>query len=179
MSLFRRLFFALAFSLLSCAALATGESGESDEIKKTDGTAAETEARGAKGRYADGTDAEIFFDAITLRVGAATLRAEVASLSAQRARGLSGREFLDSDSGMLFIFPKPREVCFWMRNTLIPLDLAFLSAGGQIMQTLSLIPHDQTSRCSERPARYGLELNPGWLEESGAKPGDVIPNLPK
>ena len=176
MSLLRGLFVALAFSLLSCAA---GAMGESDGIKKTDKTEAEAEARGAKGRYADGTGAEIFFDAITLRVGAATLRAEVASLSAQRARGLSGRDVLDSDSGMLFIFPEPRRVCFWMRNTFIPLDLAFLSAAGEIMQTLSLIPRDETSRCSERPARYGLELNPGWLEESGAKPGDIIPNLPE
>lgn len=167
MILFRRLFCVLAFSLVSCAAWATGESGESDEVKV------------AKRQYADGTVAEIFFDAITLRVGAATLRAEVASLSAQRSRGLSGREVLDSDSGMLFIFPEPRRVCFWMRNTFIPLDLAFLSSGGEIMQTLSLIPHDETSRCSERPARYGLELNPGWLQSSGAKPGDVIPDLPE
>ena len=165
MSLLRRLFFALAFSLVSCAALAMGESDEMKEV--------------AKKQYADGTEAEIFFDAITLRVGAATLRAEVASLSAQRARGLSGREVLDSDSGMLFIFPEPRRVCFWMRNTFIPLDLAFLSSGGEIMQTLSLIPRDETSRCSEHPARYGLELNPGWLQNSGAKPGDIIPNLPE
>ena len=80
---------------------------------------------------------------------------------------------------MLFVFERLSLPCFWMRNTLIPLKLAYLSAEGEILQTLSLLPHDETSRCATRPSRYGLELNPGWLEKSGAKVGDVIPDLPE
>lgn len=156
--LLRGLFFALAFLLVSCA-----EGG--DETGKR--------------KYADGTNAAIDFPTVTLRVGGLTLRAEVASSSAQRSRGLSGRDWLASDAGMLFIFPELRRQCFWMRNTRIPLQLAYLGAGGEILQTLSLIPLDETTRCSEYPARYGLELNPGWLEKSGAGIGDVIPNLPE
>ena len=140
--------------------------------------AGEGDGKGGE-KYADGTDAEIVFPAVTLRVGSATLRAEVASSPKQRARGLSGRERLDADAGMLFVFERPYLPCFWMRNTLIPLKLAYLSAEGEILQTLSLIPHDETSRCAERPSRYGLELNPGWLEKSGATVGDVIPDLPE
>ena len=128
--------------------------------------------------YADGSDAEIHFPAITLRIGTATLRTEVASTPAQRARGLSGREFMEADAGMLFIFARPERPCFWMRNTLIPLDLAYLAASGRILQTLSLVPHDETPRCARHDSLYGLELNPGWLEKSGAGIGDVIADLP-
>lgn len=131
-----------------------------------------------RAEYADGTAAEIHFSATTLRIGAATLRAEVASSGAQRARGLSGRESLAADAGMLFVFDAPLRPCFWMRNTLIPLELAYLDAAGGIVQTLSLTPHDETPRCANQAVRYGLELNPGWLEKSGAKIGDVIPDLP-
>ena len=136
------------------------------------------EAR-AESEYADGTGAAIVFPVVTLRVGAATLRAEVASSGAQRARGLSGRDFLAADAGMLFVFESPGRPCFWMRRTLIPLELAYLGLGGEILQTLSLVPRDETPRCAERLSRYGLELNPGWLEDSGAKIGDVIPGLPE
>ena len=140
--------------------------------------AGEGDGKGGE-KYADGTDAEIVFPAVTLRVGSATLRAEVASSPKQRARGLSGRERLDADAGMLFVFERLSRPCFWMRNTLIPLKLAYLSAEGEILQTLSLIPHDEALRCAARPSRYGLELNPGWLEKSGAKVGDLIPDLPE
>ena len=129
--------------------------------------------------YADGTQLKITFPLATLRVGGSTLFAEVASTDARRARGLSGRDSLAADAGMLFVFPNLRRPCFWMRRTLIPLELAYLDADGKILQTLFLTPHDETPRCASHPSLYGLELNPGWLEKSGAGIGDVIPNLPQ
>lgn len=136
-------------------------------------------ANDAAAQYADGGDAEIHFPVVTLRVGAADLHAEVADTSARRARGLSGRTTLRADAGMLFVFSRPRRPCFWMRNTFIPLDLAYLSADGVIVQTLSLTPLDETPRCAHHAALYGLETNPGWLRQSGAAIGDAVPNLPR
>ena len=120
----------------------------------------------------------ITFSSATLRINGATLFAEVARNSAQRQRGLSSRDSLPPDAGMLFIFDAPIRPCFWMRNTRIPLDLAFVSDGGVILQTLSLIPHDETPRCATRNSRYGLEVNAGWFGKVGAEVGDKV-NFPK
>ncbi len=106
-------------------------------------------------------------------------RAEVAATPEERARGLMFREQLDLDAGMLFLFDPPRRVGFWMKNTLIPLDMIFIDAGGRIVAIEERTePHSLEPRGPDLPVRAVLEINGGLAERLGIAPGDVVRAAP-
>lgn len=97
---------------------------------------------------------------------------ELALTYDQRSRGLMGRQALERDQGMLFVFPDPAPQKFWMLNTLIPLDVGFFDAGGVLLNVQQMQP-DGGKRIypSEGPALYALEMRLGWFERHGLRPG--------
>ena len=114
---------------------------------------------------------------VYLQAGIHRIRAEVADSPTERARGLMMRKSLAPNSGMLFVFPQPAVHCFWMKNTLIPLTIAFLDGDGTIVTLADMQPHDETSHCPERAVRYALEMEQGWFARRGMKAGDRIGGL--
>jgi len=114
-----------------------------------------------------------------LNVGIHLIQAEVARDDATRARGLMFRRQLGVSDGMLFVFARAGIQCFWMRNTFIPLSIAFLNDDGTIVNLADMQPLDDTSHCSAQPVRYALEMNQGWFAQRGIGPQAVIEGLPK
>jgi hypothetical protein len=80
---------------------------------------------------------------------------------------------------MLFVFEESTKHCMWMKNTLIPLSVAFMDDAGTIVTILEMQPHDVTSRCATQPARYALEMNKGWFAQRGIKAGTKLRGLEK
>ena len=104
-----------------------------------------------------------------------TLTVELATTPAARACGLSHRDELPKNHGMLFIYPDLRPISFWMKDTKIPLSIAFLDDSGKIFSIQDMIPV-QTDRIyhSSRPASYALEVNQGWFSRNRIDVGDVV-----
>ena len=102
------------------------------------------------------------------------IRAEVAGDVESRARGLMFRERLGQNEGMLFVFEQPSTQCFWMRNTLVPLTIAFLADDGRIVNTADMEPKSEASHCSSEGVRYALEMERGWFAKRGLNRGDRI-----
>jgi len=115
---------------------------------------------------------------VELKAGMYLIRAEVAADFASRSRGLMHREALAPNAGMLFIFDTPGAQCMWMKNTLIPLSVAFLDDGGEIINIADMDPHSEQAHCAARPARYALEMNHGWFAARGIKPGTRLGGIP-
>ena len=113
----------------------------------------------------------------TLNAGIHVVRAEVANTLDTRARGLMFREALGPNQGMLFIFTDESAHCMWMKNTLIPLSVAFLDAKGMIINIAEMQPHSEKSHCAARPARYALEMTKGWFAAKGVLPGVTIQGI--
>jgi hypothetical protein len=98
---------------------------------------------------------------------------ELARTEAERARGLMHRTELAPDAGMLFLFEETAEHAFWMRNTLIPLDMIFLADDGRVVGVAArATPGDLSPRSAGGPSRYVLEVPGGWAEAHGVGPGD-------
>jgi uncharacterized protein len=111
----------------------------------------------------------------TISVGGVPLVVEVADDPVERAMGLMYRDFLPDDRGMLFVFPDEAARAFWMKNTRIPLSIAFADGTGTIVTIMDMFPDDGRARYrSGAPARYALEVNRGWFAMRGIKPGDRI-----
>ena len=105
--------------------------------------------------------------------GHARVSVELAVDRATQAKGLMFRKSMPEDQGMLFIFDRPKQMSFWMRNTHLPLDIGFFTADGVLREIYPLYPHDENSRKSIRfDLVYALETNQGWFERHGLKPGD-------
>jgi uncharacterized protein len=115
---------------------------------------------------------------IDLYAGMHRVQAELAVKADERAQGLMGRPSLPEQRGMLFIFDRPGVQCFWMRNTLIPLSIAFLRDDGSIVNIEDMQPLKDDSHCSSEPVRLALEVNQGWFDKRNIKPGMVIRGLP-
>ena len=108
------------------------------------------------------------------------LDVEIAQTPEDRALGLMFRESLAPDSGMLFIFDSTQTLSFWMKNTWIPLDIAFVDTTGVIVDVQRMAPHDTTTGyVSARPVRYAVETNLGWFARVGIRVGDTIHGLPR
>lgn len=118
-------------------------------------------------------------DILTLEASGAQLRAEVASSPEALTRGLMNRDSLCKDCGMLFIYPKPGQWCMWMKNTRIPLSIAFVSGEGRIMAIEEMAPGSTELHCAAVPVPYGLEASPAWFREPQIKPGDTLQGLPR
>jgi uncharacterized membrane protein (UPF0127 family) len=116
--------------------------------------------------------------AATLRVGMHNIRAQLALTPLQRQIGLMYRQSMPTHEGMLFVFEEPQPQCFWMRNTLIPLSIAFLADDGTVVNIADMQPQSDDSHCSAKPVRYALEMNQGWFAKRGVKPGTRIAGEP-
>lgn len=115
---------------------------------------------------------------VQLSAGMHLIRAEVAADFATRARGLMHRESLGANTGMLFVFEQPEIQCMWMKNTLIPLSVAFLDERGAIINIADMEPHSERTHCAARAASYALEMNRGWFAARGIKPGMRLGGIP-
>jgi uncharacterized membrane protein (UPF0127 family) len=116
---------------------------------------------------------------IELSAGIHLVHAEVANTFETRATGLMFREALGPNEGMLFVFPEPGIECMWMKNTLIPLSVAFIDVDGRIVSISEMKPQTTTSHCAAKPAKYALEMTHGWFLTKGIKPGAQIRGLDK
>ena len=116
---------------------------------------------------------------IELRIGSTTLTAEVAADDASRSQGLMFRESLPSDHGMLFVFQDASQYCFWMKNTVVPLTIAFIDASGHIINLADMRPLSLDTHCSLAPALYALEMEQGWFQRHKLTPGTKVQGLPR
>ena len=114
----------------------------------------------------------------TLTIRDQKLTVEVASTPATRATGLMNRFSLQQDHGMLFIFEAPQPLAFWMKNTYIPLSIAFIDARGRIINIEDMRPQDESTHVSKGIARYAIEMRQGWFAAKGIGTGDVVEGLP-
>lgn len=111
---------------------------------------------------------------LPLRVGEASLLVEVADNNRSRQTGLMHRKFMAEHRGMLFVFAKPEPLCFWMRNTHIPLSIAYLDEYARIIEIHDMEPLNERSICSSTPAQFALEVNQGWFERHQIEVGDRL-----
>ena len=119
------------------------------------------------------------FPVISLNAGIHVIKAEVAAREAERQQGLMFREKMGPNEGMVFLFNAPAGVCMWMKNTLIPLSVAFIDDSGKIVNIEDMQPQTTASHCAKKPVRYALEMNLGWFKQKNIKPGTVIEGLPR
>ncbi|MDQ6618865.1 MAG: DUF192 domain-containing protein [Pseudomonadota bacterium] len=115
---------------------------------------------------------------IALRVGGHRISAEVADTVENRTKGLMYRFNLPQDHGMVFVFAHPEPLGFWMKNTLIPLSIAFIDSTGQILNIDDMAPQTEATHPSRGPALYALEMRRGWFRDHGIKAGDRVEGLP-
>jgi uncharacterized membrane protein (UPF0127 family) len=110
------------------------------------------------------------------RTGAAPvlIQVELARTEQEQKQGLMHRKSLDDGKGMLFIFDRDQIMSFWMKNTLIPLSIAFIASDGRIIEIKDMEPLRLSAVNSERSVRYALEVNQGWFSRVGIGPGDII-----
>lgn len=119
------------------------------------------------------------FRVIPLSAGIHVIRAEVAMAPGERAKGLMNRPALGTNQGMVFLFDEPAVQCMWMRNTLIPLSVAFIADDGRILNIEDMAARSDDNHCATKPARYALEMNKGWFAKHGIVPGAQITGLPR
>jgi len=104
-------------------------------------------------------------------IGDGHLKVELAVTPEEQQKGMMFRKTLGPDEAMLFIFPRDSNLSFWMKNTLVDLDLAYIRSDGLILQIEHLKAYDLTSVFSRRPARFALEVPPGWFAAHGVETG--------
>lgn len=109
-----------------------------------------------------------------LTAGFHRIEAEVAANQADRSQGLMNRHALAPNQGMIFVFPVSATHCFWMKNTPLPLSIAFLDEQGRIINIDDMAPQTEDNHCPTRPVRFALEMNRGWFAARGLKAGAVI-----
>ena len=115
---------------------------------------------------------------VQLRIGNSSLSAEVADTPQTSANGLMFRDSLPDDHGMLFVFEKPKKASFWMKNTKIPLSIAYIDSAGRILQIESMKPFDETSvESTSNEVAFALEVNEGWFKRNGVSAGAKISGI--
>jgi len=114
-----------------------------------------------------------------LSAGFYRIEAEVASNDRNRQLGLMNRQTMPAQHGMLFVFTENNTHCMWMRNTLLPLSVAFLNEEGKIINIEDMQPQTEDNHCARVPARYALEMNLGWFAQRGIKPGMKLNGIDK
>jgi uncharacterized membrane protein (UPF0127 family) len=115
----------------------------------------------------------------SLNIGIHVIKAEVARSEPQREQGLMFRKKMGSNEGMVFVFDAPAGICMWMKNTLIPLSVAFIDAKGTILNVEEMKAQTLDSHCAQGAASYALEMNKSWFKDKNIKPGTVIQGLPQ
>src|SRR5271165_141499 len=115
-----------------------------------------------------------------LKISSAPLTAGVADTPEASENGLMFRDSLPEDRGMLFIFDPPKKATFWMKNTKIPLSIAFIDSAGTILEVKSMYPMDESIiPSSSTEVAYALEVNQGWFDRHKISPGDKIDGIPR
>ena len=114
-----------------------------------------------------------------LTTGFYRIEAEVAADQANRMQGLMYRRSMPANQGMLFVFPVADRHCMWMRNTFLPLSVAFLDEEGRILNVEDMQPQTENNHCAAGPARFALEMNLGWFSGKGLKSGVRIGGIEK
>jgi uncharacterized membrane protein (UPF0127 family) len=115
---------------------------------------------------------------IELQAGLYKITAEVAANQASRQLGLMHRNFMPTDEGMLFVFEYPATHCFWMRNTRIPLAIAFIADDGKIVNIEEMKAMNEDNHCPSKPVRFALEMNQAWFAKRNISAGHTISGLP-
>lgn len=116
---------------------------------------------------------------VQLGAGMHLIRAEVADRDASRAMGLMQRTALAPNGGMLFVFEQTAVHCMWMKNTPLPLSVAFIDERGTIVNIADMQPHTEDAHCAARPARFALEMAQGWFAQRGIRAGSRLRGLEK
>ncbi|MBI9108323.1 MAG: DUF192 domain-containing protein [Spirochaetales bacterium] len=109
-----------------------------------------------------------------ISIGEALIEVEIADNAETRRTGLMNRKSMDEDHGMLFVFEHDQKLSFWMKNTLIPLSIAYISADGEILEMYDMKPESLRPVESINSVRYALEMNHGWFERKGVCVGDYL-----
>lgn len=115
---------------------------------------------------------------VTLTAGMHNIVAELARTPQQRQIGMMMRTAMAAHEGMLFVFEAPSPQCFWMRNTLLPLSIAFIADDGTIVNIEEMQPQSDDAHCSAKPVRYALEMNTGWFSKRSLKAGTRLRGQP-
>ena len=111
-------------------------------------------------------------DRFAIRLGERTVQMQVAVLTGELQNGLMRRQTMGADEGMLFVFDRPQPQSFWMRNTVLPLDIGYFDAGGELKEIYQMYPLDERPVPSHsRSIQFCLEMNQGWFKQAGVKPG--------
>ena len=116
-------------------------------------------------------------ETVTLQLGGHAIQAEIANTPDSRERGLMQRSHLCTECGMLFIFPEAGKIRFWMKNTILPLSIAFITSNGVILNIEEMLPNTTDIHGSQGDAQYALEMNRAWFDGHQIKPGAVIQGL--
>lgn len=116
---------------------------------------------------------------LELSAGMHRIEAEVAATGSSRQTGMMLRTVMPPQRGMLFVFSEVAQHCMWMRNTLLPLSVAFLDDKGTIINVEEMQPQTESNHCSAKPARYALEMNRGWFKARGLVAGFSITGIDK
>ena len=123
-------------------------------------------------------DGPQYLPAIRLSMGMHNISAEVAQTPNEREIGLMHRTSLGASQGMLFMFEQAGVQCFWMKNTLLPLAVAFIADDGSIVNIDEMKPQTLDSHCSTKPVRFVLEMNSHWFDKRGIKVGSKLRGAP-
>jgi uncharacterized protein len=115
---------------------------------------------------------------VNLSAGMHNIKAQVAAAPQERQVGLMFRREMPAHEGMLFVFDEAAPQCFWMRNTLLPLAIAFLADDGTVVNIEEMQPQSDDSHCSKKPVRLALEMNAGWFAKRGIKAGSKLEGPP-
>src|SRR5512145_1160850 len=115
---------------------------------------------------------------IAIAIKGQALQVEVADTEVERQHGLMFRQELAAGHGMLFVFSQPEQLSFWMKNTSLPLSIAFVGADGRIQRIADMQPFDRTMLTSPTPAQYAIEVPQGWFVANNIQAGDVVTGLP-
>lgn len=127
---------------------------------------------------ANAQQAQMNLPRVAINAGFHQIEAQVAATPEQREIGLMFRREMPQHEGMLFVFQQPEKLCFWMKNTLIPLSAAFIADDGTIVNIEDMKPLTTDSHCSVKPVRYVLEMNQGWFAKKGLKAGAKLGGKP-
>jgi uncharacterized protein len=123
--------------------------------------------------------AQVTLPSVTLSVAGKAVTVEVADDARERSLGLMFRDHLAPNAGMLFVMSKPERASFWMKNTTLPLSIAYINPSGVILEIHDLQPLDEKPVPSAFPnIGYALEMEQGWFRENGILAGDRIQGLP-
>lgn len=116
--------------------------------------------------------------AIELTAGMHVIRTEVARAPHEQMIGMMFRKTMGANEGMLFVNEQSETRCFWMKNTLLPLSIAFIADDGTIVNIADMQPQNERSHCSAKPVRYALEVNQGWFAKRGITAGFKLRGAP-